>query len=191
VHQLIEREGAMAAAHERDRAERAPVIAPLTDLEIANVRKVAGIEPHARVFHRRIAKHAAALELGHEAIHFRGAEKQVDFRQMLEQLLLVALDHTADGDDGLTRAILLEAAGLDQCVDRLLLGGINEAARVDDDDLSGREVTDGLGAASDQSREVALAVDGILVAAQGDEADSHSEKLASRRDPLNDGRPRS
>ena len=39
AHDLVERERAVLAAHERNRAERAAVIAPFADLEIANVRE--------------------------------------------------------------------------------------------------------------------------------------------------------
>src|SRR5687768_2293422 len=97
---------------------------------------------------------------------------------MLEQLLLVPLHHAPDGDDRLAGAVLLETAGLNQRIDRLLLRRINEAAGVDDDDLGGPQIADVLGTAPDEAREVALAVDGILVATQGDESDSHPEKTS-------------
>ena len=100
----------------------------------------------------------------------------------------MALDHASNGHDCLTGAILLESSGLDERVDGLFLRGVDEAARIHDDDLGGGEVADGLGAAADQAREVALAVDSVLVAAQSDEADFHSEKLVGRPRPLNDSR---
>ena len=81
---------------------------------------------------------------------------------------------------------VLQTAGLDHRVDRLLLGRVDEAAGVDDDDLGVARSLTVLGAASDELREVALAVDGVLVAAEGDEADSHSEKLVERTKALND-----
>ena len=39
AHDLVERERAMLAAHERDRAERAAVVAPLAHLQVADVRQ--------------------------------------------------------------------------------------------------------------------------------------------------------
>ena len=44
AHDLVERERAVPAAHERDGAEGAAVVAPLADLEVAHVRRVAGVQ---------------------------------------------------------------------------------------------------------------------------------------------------
>src|SRR6185437_16478845 len=78
AHDFIERERAMLAAHERDRAERASVIAPLAHLEVSHVTEVAGVEPHAGVQrHRRVrVEHAALEQLGDEAVHLGGAEEK-------------------------------------------------------------------------------------------------------------------
>src|SRR5215208_1407690 len=95
----------MLAAHERDGAERAPVIAPLADLQIPDVRQVARIHPNARVVRERVAKESALRQFGYEPIRFRGAEKEVDLRQCLRELVLMALNQAADGNHGLTCAI--------------------------------------------------------------------------------------
>ena len=103
----------------------------------------------------------------------------------------MALHHAPDGDDGLARAVFLQPAGLDQRVDGLFLGRVDEAAGVDDDDLGVGEIGDRLGASSDEAREIPLAVDGVLVAAQCDEADFHSGKasgLIQWEEPQNDHR---
>src|SRR6185437_8159502 len=86
---------------------------------------------------------------------------------------LVTLDHAAHGDHRAARAQLLEPPRLDDRVDRLLLGRVDEPARVDHDDVGSLEIRRMPGALVDQLREVALAVDGVLVAAEGDEADVH------------------
>src|SRR5688572_19835439 len=165
VQQLVHRERPMPAAHEWDRAERAPVVASLAHLEVAHVREFARIDSHARVRHARIAQYATALEFGDETIHLGRAEEEVDLGKVIEELLFVALDHAADGDDRLTGAVLLEATGFDQRIDGLFLRRIDEPAGIDDDDLGGRKIADVLSAASHEAREIALAVDGVLVAA--------------------------
>ena len=113
----------------------------------------------------------ALLELGNEPVDFRRAEEEVDFGQRVDQLVLVALHHAADADDRLAAPVFLEPPGFDERVDRLLLRGVDEAARVDDDDVGVRHVRRVLGAAVGELRDVALAVDGVLVAAERDDGD--------------------
>src|SRR5438046_2630151 len=81
----------------------------------------------------------------------------------------MALHHAPKTDDGPARAAFLEATRLDQRVDRLLLGGVNEATRVDDDDLGLLEVGRKLGTTVRELSDVSLAVDCVLVAAEGEE----------------------
>src|SRR4029079_10292358 len=85
-HDVIERERAVFPAHQRDRAERASVVAPFADFEIANVAQPAGKESDTRMHRRHLigAKQTALLELGDEAIDFGRTEKEVDFGQRLD-----------------------------------------------------------------------------------------------------------
>lgn len=154
------------------------------------MRQIAGVHANAGVGYGGVAEYAATLELGNQLVHLGGAEEEIDLGEMIEELLLVTLDHAPDGHHGLTRPVFLETSRLDQRIDGLFLRGIDEAAGIDDDDLRRREVADGLGAPSDEARKVALAIDSVLVAAQSDEADSHSEKLVARGTGLNDSRSR-
>ena len=102
------------------------------------------------------------------------AEKEIDLGQRLDQLVLVALHHAADATTAWQRPVVLQPSRLDDRVDRLLLRRVDEAARVDDDHLGLGEVVGVLGAAIGELREVALGVDGVLVAAEGDESDLHA-----------------
>ena len=113
AHHLVERERAMLAAHERNRAERAAVVAPFAHLEVADVRRVAGEEPHAGMDRRHVVDQAARLELGQQAVHLGGAEKQIDLGQRLLELALVALHHAPHRDDRLADAVVLHAARFD------------------------------------------------------------------------------
>ena len=106
-------------------------------------------------------------------MHFRGAEKQVDLRQRVDQFRFVTFDHAADGDDGLTSTFGLETSRLDHGVDGFFLGGVDEATRIDDDQISLAKLRREFGGIVGQLREVSLAIDCIFVAAKGDDADFH------------------
>jgi len=81
------------------------------------------------------AKQTSLDKLWHKPLHLGGAEEEIDFRKYIGELRLVALDHAADGNDGLAASRRLETRGFDHRVDRFLLGGVDEAARIDDDDF--------------------------------------------------------
>jgi hypothetical protein len=83
----------------------------------------------------------------------------------------VPLHHAPDGDERAAGAGRLQPAGFHDGVDGLALRRVDEAAGVDDDDLGVLEVRRVLDAAVDETRQVALGVDRVLVAAEGDEAD--------------------
>ena len=69
-HQVVERERPVLAAHERNGAERTPVVAPFGDLEVAHVRQVAAEQAHPRVLHQRPAQQATLHQFGDEPIGF-------------------------------------------------------------------------------------------------------------------------
>ena len=151
------------------------MIAAFADLHVADVRQVAGVESHSGVqLLARLAQQSALVELRNEPLHLGGAEEEIDLGERVDQLLLVALDHAADGDDRLAAALRLESRGLDHRVDRLLLGGVDEAAGVDDDHFGVGEIRGVLGGIVGELREIPLAVDGVLVAAECDDADFHA-----------------
>ncbi len=64
-----------------------------------------------------------------------GADDGVDFRNVLPDFVAVALDQAAGDDEFLRRAGGLVAGHLEDGVDRLLLGGVDKLAGIDDEDL--------------------------------------------------------
>jgi hypothetical protein len=180
AHHLVHRERAVLAAHERDGAERTSVIASLAHLEVADVPQVADEEPLAGVHPKGLAEEPPLLELWQEPVYLGGAQEQVHLGQSLEQLFLVPLHHAADPDDRTAGAALLESARLHQGVDGLPLRGVDEAARVHHDHLGVAEVVGVVRAVRGELGEVALAVDRVLVAAEGDEADLHDAPGSTR-----------
>jgi hypothetical protein len=80
----------------------------------------------------------------------------------------VALHHAPETDDRAARPRVLQATGIDERVDRFLLGGVDESAGVDDDDFGLGEVGRELPTAIGELRDVPLAIDGVLVAAKGE-----------------------
>src|SRR5436309_2553148 len=158
-------ERSVPSAHERNRTERATVIAPFTDLEVANVGQISREEPDSRMNRRHIVDQPALVKLGDQPIDLRGAKEEIDFRQRLDKLVFVPLNHASDANDSAAGARLLESSRLDERIDRFLLGGVYKPARVHDDDLGLIEVRRELRATVGELSDVALAVDRILVAA--------------------------
>ncbi len=69
-------------------------------------------------------------------LHVRaGAEEVIDLGQVLREAFAVALHEAAGDDERLALAGLLVLGELENVVDGLLLGGFEEGAGVDDDDL--------------------------------------------------------
>ena len=68
-------------------------------------------------------------------LEFAGADHGIDFGNALADLVAVALDEASGDDQFLRRAGGFEARHFEDGVDRLLLGGVDEAAGVDDKDL--------------------------------------------------------
>ena len=68
-------------------------------------------------------------------LELAGADYGVDFRDALADLVAVALDEAAGDDEFSCRAGGLVAGHFEDGVDRLLLGRVDKAARVDDEDL--------------------------------------------------------
>src|SRR5207237_8651398 len=108
--ELTERERAVPAAHQRNRAERTAVVASLAHFEIAHVRQVAREEPYTRMYHRSVFDEAALVRRRNYAIDLCRTQKEVDFRQCVDQLVLVALHHAADADDGQAGAVRVGTA---------------------------------------------------------------------------------
>ena len=101
------------------------------------------------------------------------AEHGVGLGQLVGELLAVALGEAADGDDLLrAAAVALEVGGLEQRVDGVLLGLLDEAARVDDGDVGLGRVVDETPALREQPTGQLLGVDLVARAPEGDECDA-------------------
>ena len=110
---------------------------------------------------------------GEDGFELAGADDGIDFGDVPANFVAVALDEAA-GDDELLGSAAVGDLVLDHFengVDGLLLGGIDEGASIDDEDVGvfggGGEV----GAIVMQEAHHDLGVDEVLGAAEGDEAD--------------------
>lgn len=99
------------------------------------------------------------------------SEDSVRLRQGLGEVLAVALGHTADRDDGLGSAVILQIVGFEEGIDGVLLGGFDEAAGVDDGDIRVGGVLDELPAVRCQAACKLLRVHLVTGAAKSDEGD--------------------
>ena len=110
---------------------------------------------------------------GEDRLKLAGADDRVDLGDAGADLVTIALDEAAGDDEALRAAAVgdLVLHHLEDGVHGLLLGGIDEGAGVDDDDVG---VGGGLGQRGavvvDQAHHD-LGVDEVLGAAEGDEAD--------------------
>jgi hypothetical protein len=186
-----QRERPMPAAHQWDGAEGAAVVAALADLQVANVGKVTRIDAHSRVIRERVPEEASLGQLRDEPIGFRGSQKEVDLGKGGGQLVLVSLHQASNRDQRLACAVGLEPSRLHNGVDRLVFRGIDETAGIHDDDVGRPEVARFFRPVRQELCKVSLAVDRVLVAAEGDEADFHGRgpggcmpgKVVRRRPP--------
>ncbi len=99
------------------------------------------------------------------------AEHAVGLRQRVRQLLAVALGHAAHRHDGLGSAVPLEVIGLQEGVDGVLLGGVDEATGVDDGDVRVGGVLHEVPAVRLQAACELLRVHLVTGAAKSDECD--------------------
>ena len=109
-----------------------------------------------------------------------GADDRVHFRHVLPDVAAIAL-HQAAGDDQLLRAAgLLVLGHLEDGVDRFLLGGIDEAAGVDDEDVGIGGMRRQLVALRGELAHHDFGIDEILRAAETDKTDfQESRQLLS------------
>ncbi len=99
-----------------------------------------------------------------------GADDTVEFRQLLEQIALVALGQTTGGNQHPAGTRFFQLGMFQDRVDRFLFGFFDEPAGIDDDDFSLIRVSGQLKTVCGQRPEHDLRIDLILRAAQVDEA---------------------
>ena len=105
--------------------------------------------------------------------HFAGAEHRVDLGNLRFQLVAITLAEAAGDDQPFAVAAFLEFRELENRVHRFLFRGIDEGARVDDDDVGvGRVRRQRVAALLGQPHHH-LGVDEVLRAAERNETDLH------------------
>ena len=174
----VDRAAPLAAAHLRDRAEGAGVVAALADLQVRvaaaareDARRRLVVEPgRERLLREPRKRRAGPTAAAGALLQLVEAEEGVDLGDLVGELAAVLLDHAAGDDDAVDLAPLLALDLLEDRLDRLLLGLVDEPAGVDDDDAR-------LGVRHDrvpralQMPEHDLGVDEVLRAAERDDAD--------------------
>ena len=121
---------------------------------------------------REFAAFPAADRLD-DARHFAGAEDRIDFRDFLLELVAITLGQAPGDDQAPARRLLLQLGHLENRVDRLLLGPIDERTGVDDEHVGAVGFRRDLVARLFGQAKHHLGVDEILRAPEGDEADFH------------------
>jgi hypothetical protein len=107
------------------------------------------------------------LQGGHDVAEAAGAHDAVDFRQLLQNVRLIALTQAAGDQDLPDLPLLLQLGGGQNGVDGLAFGAVDEAAGVDDHHVAaGAVLLDGDARLQAQGHHL-LGVDPVLVAAQG------------------------
>src|SRR5215208_1397574 len=129
-----------------------------------------------------VSKQAAVTQFGYKLLHLGRSQKEIDFWKRLEELVLVAFDHAAHRDYSLAATSRLESRGFNHRVDRFLLRSVDEAASVDDDYVGIFEVGSVFRRVVRELRQITLAVDGVLVAAECDYPDFHGKVGSGRMD---------
>ena len=109
-----------------------------------------------------------------------GAEDGVDLGDLRQDLAAVALGETAGDDEGARPARLLDARELEDGIDRLLAGPVDEGAGVDDEALRRPGGVRELMAGLTEHALHELGVDLVLRTAEGGEVDFH----ARAHDPI-------
>ena len=189
-----QRERTVTPAHQRNGAERAAVVAPLADLEVAHGGRVAGVRAHAGMRRDGTSPispaRGAAARAGPSPTR-RGRDPPRGARAASSSRCRSTMQPTAT--TALRDPSTFMRPGLDDRVDRLALGRVDEAARVDDDELGVVGVPAELGAVIDQLREVRSESTVFLSQPRVMTRDLHGSKLAAARGPLNravtSGRP--
>ena len=110
---------------------------------------------------------------GEDAFELAGADDGVDLGNVGADLVAIALDQAAGDDEALGAAAVgdLMLDHLKDGIDALLLGGVDEGAGVDDEDLGVFGALGQLGAVVVKQAHHDLGVDEVFGAAERDEAD--------------------
>ena len=197
----LRRTASIRAAQRRDDAEGALVVAALGDLDVGvmprrreQTRRVRvvdvgrarlrrgrrglgigdwGLVGAHEVQRPRFRPARSARDRADNLRHLAGAEHGVDLRDLLLQLIAIALRHAAGDDEPPAGAVFLVLGHFENRVDRLLLRRIDECARVDDDHVGVRRILRQLVPRPLREPEHHFGVDEVFRTTEGDEANLH------------------
>ncbi len=139
AHEVVRVAAVLAAAHARDDAVGAVAVAAGRDLQprlvgaVALERQLAG----EAVERREVAARdlAARLDEVAQAMDVARPERQVDERELLEELVLHRLRPAPSHDDHLAGVALLGGAGVHQVGDEAVVGLLADRAGVEDEEV--------------------------------------------------------
>ena len=173
----LDRAAPLEAPHLRNRAEGARVVAPLADLEVRvapaareHPRRELVVEPRRQRLVREPRQRRQARRGRRRVLELVEADEGVHLGDLLRELAAVLLHHAARDDDAVDLAALLALDLLEDRLDRLFLGAVDEAAGVDEHDAR-LAVRNDLVAGLLQVPEHHLGVHEVLRAAEGHDAD--------------------
>ena len=169
---------AVGAADQGNRAEGAAVGAAFADPDIGGIRRRG---EHAAVF--AVAEVVRAGADGRGGLPFQrfadhggqlpvlvDAEEDIDLREFLQEVLFIPLDQAAGDHQQAALSGLLELRHFEDRVDGFFLGGVDEAAGIDHEDVGFFGPGGEDKAVLLQQAEGGLGIHPVLVAAEGNDA---------------------
>ena len=185
---VVERARRIAAADQRDRAVGAAVVAAVGNLDVGGERRRG---QHARRLQKPravggVAGAMAAFRVGEHFVEpgvVGHAHDAVDFGDLVEQRVRIALREAARDEQPLQAAGLFVLRHFKDGVDGFLLGRLDEAAGVDEDRVGLGRIGDDLHAARAQHPQQVFRIHAILGAAQRDQADLF-QRLTHKFSPI-------
>ena len=156
------------------------MVTPLGNLEIAHVGSIAQVLAYTRMRRDRIGDESAGGQLRCELVQVAEAKEEVYFGDLSTQIVAVALHQAADRNDRLHTRALFQCGGFEDRLDRLPLGRVDEPTGVHENDVGVLERGHHLRAVSDEIADQPFRIDGRLVAAEGDDAESHGAMADGR-----------
>ncbi len=181
IADILDGAAAVGAADVGDRAEGAAVVAALGDLHVGriggrrrNARRVLVVEQLVLAREHDAVPLERLLDGLHDAVPRTCADDGVRLRHVVEELLSVALAEAARDDEAAAAAGLLVVRHVEDRRDRLLLRGLNERARIDDEDIRLRRVRRELDAVLPQDAEHHFRIDEILGTTKTDKTCFHN-----------------
>ena len=126
-----------------------------------------------RVRSQRVLDQTASCQFRDQPVQIGEAKVEIDFRDLLLKLALVPLNQAPDCHDRLDRPVHLQFRGVQDGLDGLSLGGVNEPAGVDQDDVGAVRLGSDLRPVAHQLAHQPLGVHRRFVAAERNDGELH------------------